>query len=62
MFKLDYFVVNINKNYQKNKDEIKNITEAGFPYEPSWGKGTKGFKASGSLICLQELCHGEIII
>ncbi|TGY40962.1 hypothetical protein E5347_13990 [Clostridium sartagoforme] len=46
MFKLDHFVVNINGNYQKDKDEIKNITEAGFPYEPSWGKGTKGFKAS----------------
>lgn len=46
MFKLDHFVVNINGSYQKDKDEIKKITEAGFPYEPSWGKGTKGFKAS----------------
>ncbi|MGL5328010.1 MAG: hypothetical protein ACRDD7_01995, partial [Peptostreptococcaceae bacterium] len=46
MFKFDHFVVNINKKYQTNKNVINSITDAGFPYKPSWGKGTKGFKAS----------------
>ncbi|MGL5353720.1 MAG: hypothetical protein ACRDA5_10435 [Clostridium sp.] len=46
MFKLDHFVVNISKEYQKDKTLIDNIINAGFPYKPSWGKGTKGFKVS----------------
>lgn len=46
MFKLDHFVVNVDKCYQKDKDTIDKITNTGFPYKPTWGKGTKGFKAS----------------
>lgn len=46
MFKFDHFVVNVNQKYQKDKTLINNITNAGFPYEPSWGKGTSGFKVS----------------
>lgn len=46
MFKFDHFVVNVNKEYQKDKTLIEGIINAGFPYKPSWGKGTKGFKAS----------------
>lgn len=46
LFKFDHFIININKKYQKDKSVIASITDAGFPYKPSWGKGTKGFKAS----------------
>lgn len=46
MLKLDHFVVNVSREYQKDKTIIDSITNAGFPYKPSWGKGTKGFKAS----------------
>ena len=46
MFKLDHFVVNVDKCYQKDKDIIDKIINTGFPYKPTWGKGTKGFKAS----------------
>ena len=28
------------------KIEIQSIRNTGVPYEPKWGKGTKGFKAS----------------
>ena len=30
----------------KYKAVINNVIKSGFPYEPSWGKGTRGFKAS----------------
>lgn len=46
MFKFDHFVVNVNKEYQKDKTIINSIINSGFPYKPSWGKGTRGFKAS----------------
>ena len=46
MFKFDHFIVNINERYQKDNTVINSIINAGFPYKPSWGKGTKGFKAS----------------
>lgn len=46
MFKFDHFIVNINQQYQNDQTVIKSIINAGFPYKPSWGKGTKGFKAS----------------
>lgn len=46
MFKFDHFVINIDECYQKDKGLINEIRSAGFPYEPSWGKGTRGFKAS----------------
>lgn len=44
--KLDHFVVNISRKYQEDEHMIKEIRKNGFPYEPKWGKGTKGFKAS----------------
>lgn len=44
--KLDHFVINIDEKYQKNKSIIEYIRNASFPYEPKWGKGTKGFKVS----------------
>ena len=46
MFKLDHFVINIDKKYQKDKDITDKIINSGFKYEPSWGKGTRGFKVS----------------
>lgn len=44
--KLDHFVVNINEKYQKSEKVIENIRNMNFPYEPKWGKGTRGFKVS----------------
>lgn len=46
LFKFDHFIININKKYQRDKKTLAKITDAGFPYKPSWGKGSKGFKAS----------------
>lgn len=46
MFRFDHFVVNVNEKYHKDKTIINSIIDAGFPYRPSWGKGTKGFKVS----------------
>lgn len=43
---LDHFVINVDQKYQKDIKIIKSIENNGFPYKPSWGKGTKGFKAS----------------
>ena len=44
--KIDHIVMNIDKKYQKDQSIIKELCEAGLPYEPKWGKGTRGFKAS----------------
>lgn len=44
--KLDHFVINVDKKYQTDKTIIDCIRANGFPYEPKWGKGTKGFKVS----------------
>lgn len=44
--KIDHLVINVDKRYQEDKSIIDNIRAKGFPYEPKWGKGTKGFKAS----------------
>lgn len=44
--KLDHIVINIDEIYQKDKGIINEIRSKGFPYEPNWGKGTSGFKAS----------------
>lgn len=46
MFKFDHFVINIDNYYQNNKNTIRKIIDTGFPYEPTWGKRTSGFKAS----------------
>lgn len=45
MLRFDHFVLNIESCYQKDQQEIKQIREAGFPYERKWGKGTGRFKA-----------------
>lgn len=44
--RLDHFVVNVDKKYQKDGKVIDNIRNMNFPYKPKWGKGTKGFKVS----------------
>lgn len=46
ILKLDHFVINIDRKYQTDNRIIEKIRKVGFPYEPKWGKGTKGFKAS----------------
>lgn len=44
--KIDHLVINVDKIYQTDKSVINKIKSNGFPYEPKWGKGTSGFKAS----------------
>jgi hypothetical protein len=44
--KIDHLVINIDDKYQLSNNIIEEIRKKGFPYEPKWGKGTKGFKAS----------------
>lgn len=46
MFTLDHLVINVDEAYQRNPRIIEQIMNAGLPYKPNWGKGTKGFKAS----------------
>lgn len=46
MFRFDHLVINVDECYQKDNNYINEIIETGFPYEPSWGKGTRGFKVS----------------
>ena len=44
--RIDHLVVNVDQKYQKDKNEIQSIRNQMLPYEPKWGKGTSGFKAS----------------
>lgn len=44
--RIDHLVLNIDKKYQTDIETIEAIQKAGLPYEPKWGKGTKGFKVS----------------
>lgn len=44
--KLDHFVVNVDQKYQQDKTIIEHIRQLNLPYEPKWGKGTRGFKVS----------------
>lgn len=44
--KIDHFVVNVDERYQNDNVTIEKIRKNNFPYEPKWGKGTKGFKVS----------------
>ena len=44
--KIDHLVINVDEKYQTDLSTIDNIKNNGFPYEPKWGKGTSGFKAS----------------
>lgn len=55
--KIDHLVLNIEEKYQN--EETTSIRQAGLPYEPKWGKGTKGFKVSNIWIGREyfELVH-----
>jgi hypothetical protein len=44
--KLDHFVVHIDNDEKILSDLKGEIEPLGFPFEPQWGKGTKGFKAA----------------
>lgn len=44
--KLDHFVVNVDEKYHNDSKVVEGIRNSKFPYEPKWGKGTKGFKVS----------------
>lgn len=45
MLRLDHFVLNIENKPDELNHLKKRIAGAGYPFEPTWGKGTKGFKA-----------------
>lgn len=57
--KIDHLVVNVDKEFENNKTNVTNLGDAGYPYEPKWGKGTKGFKVSNIWIGEEyfELIH-----
>lgn len=57
--KLDHFVLHVDKAIQQDPAVIEDIRQKGLPYEPNWGKGTKGFKASNLWIGHEylELVH-----
>lgn len=44
--KIDHLVINVDNEYHIEQKTIEMIRKGGFPYEPKWGKGTKGFKVS----------------
>ena len=44
--KIDHLVVNVDGFVQEDQAFIKKVHSLGLPYEPKWGKGTRGFKVS----------------
>lgn len=44
--KIDHLVVNVDRYVHEDKAFIQQIKSLGLPYEPKWGKGTRGFKVS----------------
>ena len=44
--RIDHLVVNVDSYVQEDENFIKKVRSIGLPYEPKWGKGTKGFKVS----------------
>ncbi|MFC2164453.1 VOC family protein [Acidobacteriota bacterium] len=46
MIKLDHFVVHVDNDMNALNNLKAKIVPLGFPFEPKWGKGTKGFKAT----------------
>ena len=44
--KIDHLVVNVESYVQEDENFINKVRSIGLPYEPKWGKGTKGFKVS----------------
>lgn len=55
MVRLDHFVINIDNDMKKLIELKKQIAPLGIPFEPTWGKGTKGFKVANIWIGLQYL-------
>src|SRR5690554_1142616 len=55
LIRLDHFVVNIDNDVEKLKALKRQIEPLGYPFEPTWGKGTKGFKVANIWIGLQYL-------
>jgi len=55
MIRLDHFVINIDNDMEKLKALKNRIKSMGFPFEPTWGKGTKGFQVANVWIGLQYL-------
>lgn len=53
--RLDHFVVHVDNNMDKMQNQKSLMEPKGFPYEPTWGKGTKGFKVSNLWIGHQYL-------
>lgn len=44
--KIDHLVVNVDRFVHEDKAFMEKVKSLGLPYEPKWGKGTKGFKVS----------------
>lgn len=44
--KIDHLVLNVDRLIQEDTGYIKSVHSIGLPYNPKWGKGTKGFKVS----------------
>ncbi|CAM4474073.1 VOC family protein [Paenibacillus tarimensis] len=44
--KIDHLVVNVDREIQESKSETERFHAMGLPYNPKWGKGTRGFKVS----------------
>lgn len=44
--KIDHIVMNVSNKYQNDLNVINDIRNGGVLYEPKYGKGTKGFKAT----------------
>ncbi|MCG1012289.1 hypothetical protein JT739_06715 [Tepidanaerobacter sp. GT38] len=55
MIRLDHFVINIDNDIKRLKELKRQIEPLGFPFEPTWGKGTKGFQVANIWIGLQYL-------
>lgn len=46
MIRLDHFVVHVDEDMHQLLKLKQRIEPLGFPFEPEWGKGTKGFKTA----------------
>jgi hypothetical protein len=55
MFRLDHFVVHIDDDFEMLRSLKDQIEPLGFPFDPSRGKGTKGFKVANIWIGNQYL-------
>ena len=55
MIRLDHFVINIDNDMEKLTELKQRIEPLGYPFEPTWGKGTKGFNVANIWIGLQYL-------